>query len=410
MTGAGKLPLSGILVLDVSTFIAAPYAAGILGEFGAEVIKVERPDGGDPMRQFGTPTERSDSSLAWLSEGRNKKSVTLDLKRPQGQELFRQLAAQSDVICENFRPGTLEKWNLGPADLEADNEALVWLRITGYGQTGPYKDRPGFARVAHGVGGLTHLSGFPGETPVTPGSTSLGDYISGLFGVIGVMMALRHRDATGQGQVIDLALFESVFRMLDEIAPRYAREGTIREPEGSGTVNACPHGHFPTGDGKWIAIACTTDKMFERLCKAMDQDAGADAAGGAGLLEAYGQQATRLAARDVVNDAVNRWTASYDRDALMRVCLDCEVPAGPINTIADIFDDPHFKARNVLTSMMLEDLGEIVVPSPLPKLSKTPGQISHLGPRLGQHNDEVYGGLLGVSAVALEKLKAEGVI
>ncbi|NQU59611.1 MAG: CoA transferase [Rhodospirillales bacterium] len=414
MTGAAKLPpklpLSGIRALDVSTFIAAPYAAGILGEFGAEVIKVERPDGGDPMRQFGTPTQRSDSTLAWLSEGRNKKSVTLDLKHPEGQELFRQLAAQSDVICENFRPGTLEKWNLGPADLEADNEGLIWFRVTGYGQTGPYKDRPGFARVAHGVGGLTHLSGFPGETPVTPGSTSLGDYISGLFGVIGVMMALRHRDATGQGQVIDLALFESVFRMLDEIAPRYAREGTIREPEGAGTVNACPHGHFPTGDGKWIAIACTTDKMFERLCKAMDQDAGAGAAAGAGLLEAYGQQATRLAARDVVNDVVNRWTASLDRDALMQVCLDCEVPAGPINTIADIFDDPHFKARNVLTSMMLEDLGEIVVPSPLPKLSKTPGQITHLGPRLGQHNDEVYGGLLGVSAVALEKLKAEGVI
>ncbi|MEE8351238.1 MAG: CoA transferase [Rhodospirillales bacterium] len=410
MTGASKLPLSGIRVLDVSTFIAAPYAAGILGEFGAEVIKVERPDGGDPMRQFGTPTERSDSSLAWLSEGRNKKSVTLDLKHPQGQELFRQLAAQSDVICENFRPGTLEKWNLGPADLEADNEGLIWFRVTGYGQTGPYKDRPGFARVAHGVGGLTYLSGFPGKPPVTPGSTSLGDYISGLFGVIGVMMALRHRDATGQGQVIDLALFESVFRMLDEIAPRYAREGTIREPEGSGTVNACPHGHFPTGDGKWIAIACTTDKMFERLCKAMDQNPGGAAAAGAGLFEAYGQQAIRLTEREVVNDAVNRWTGSLDRDTLMQVCLDCEVPAGPINTIADIFDDPHFKARNVLTSMMLGDLGEIVVPSPLPKLSKTSGQINHLGPRLGQHNDEVYGGLLGVSAVAFEKLRAERVI
>jgi len=410
MTGASKLPLSGIRVLDVSTFIAAPYAAGILGEFGAEVIKVERPDGGDPMRQFGTPTERSDSSLAWLSEGRNKKSVTLDLKCPQGQELFRQLAAQSDVICENFRPGTLEKWNLGPADLEADNEGLIWFRVTGYGQTGPYKDRPGFARVAHGVGGLTHLSGFPGKPPVTPGSTSLGDYISGLFGVIGVMMALRHRDATGQGQVIDLALFESVFRMLDEIAPRYAREGTIREPEGSGTVNACPHGHFPTGDGKWIAIACTTDKMFERLCKAMDQYPGGATAAGADLFEAYGQQAIRLTEREVVNDAVNRWTGSLDGDTLMQVCLDCEVPAGPINTIADIFDDPHFKARNVLTSMMLEDLGEIVVPSPLPKLSKTSGQINHLGPRLGQHNDEVYGGLLGVSAVAFEKLKAERVI
>ena len=402
-----KPPLSGIRVLDLSTFIAGPYTASILGEFGADVIKVERPGTGDPMRQFGTPTERTDSSLAWLSEGRNKKSVTLDLKQPEGQALFRQLAEKSDVICENFRPGTLEKWNLGPVNLEDGNEGLVWFRLTGYGQTGPYKDRPGFARIAHAVGGLTHLSGFPGETPVTPGSTSLGDYISGLFGVIGVMMALRHRDATGHGQIIDLALFESVFRMLDEIAPRYAREGTVRAPEGAGTVNACPHGHFPTRDGKWIALACTTDKMFERLCRAMDHD---DGNVGEDLFKAYADQATRLASQDSVIGTASRWTESLDRDALMQVCIDFEVPAGPINTIADIFDDPHFKARGMLTSMMLDDLGEIVVPAPLPKLSKTPGEIRTLGPRLGEHNDEIYGGLLGISATALEKLKINRVI
>ena len=242
---------------------------------------------------------------------------------------------------------------------------------------------------------------------MTPGSTSLGDYISGLFGVIGVMMALRHRDATGEGQVIDLGLFEAVFRMLDEIAPRYALEGTVREPEGSGTVNACPHGHFPTGDDKWIAIACTTDKMFERLCRAMDHDGGKD---GAALFKAYAEQAPRLAARDVVNDTVKRWTGSLDRDALMRVCIEYEVPAGPINTIADIFEDPQFKARGVLSRVMLEDIGEIVVPSPLPKMSKTPGQISSLGPRLGQHNEEIFGRLLGVSGAALEKLKKDGVV
>lgn len=407
MTGNGKLPLSGIRVLDLSTFIAGPYTASILGEFGAEVIKVERPGDGDPMRQFSTPTERKDSSLAWLSESRNKKSVTLDLKQPKGQALFRKLVGLSDVVCENFRPGTLEKWNLGPVDLENENEGLIWFRLTGYGQTGPYKNRPGFARIAYAVGGLTHLSGFPGEIPVTPGSTSLGDYISGLFGVVGVMMALRHRDATGQGQVIDLGLFESVFRMLDEIAPRYAREGTVREPEGSGTVNACPHGHFPTRDEKWVAIACTTDKMFERLCRAMDHGGGTI---GEGLFKAYAEQATRLANRDTVIGTVNRWTDSLDRDALMQVCIDFEVPAGPINTIADIFDDPHYKARGVLTSMMLDDLGEIVVPSPLPKLSKTPGEIRNLGPRLGEQNGEIYGGLLGVFAATLGTLKKDGVI
>jgi crotonobetainyl-CoA:carnitine CoA-transferase CaiB-like acyl-CoA transferase len=189
LTEQAKLPLCGIRVLDLSTFIAGPYSAGILGEFGAEVIKIEKPGVGDPMRQFGTPTERKDSSLAWLSEGRNKKSITLDLKKAAGQSLFRDLVKQSDIICENFRPGTMEKWGLGPSDFENETKGLIWFRLTGYGQTGPYKDRPGFARIAHAFGGLTYLSGFPGEIPVTPGSTSLGDYISGLFGFIGIMMS-----------------------------------------------------------------------------------------------------------------------------------------------------------------------------------------------------------------------------
>ncbi len=395
--------MTGVRVLDAATFIAAPYTATILGEFGAEVIKVERPDGGDPFRYFGTATERDDSTLAWLSESRNKKSVTLDLKQPEGQELFRRLAAKSDVICENFRPGTLEKWNLGWDQLSRENPGLVLLRITGYGQTGPYKDRPGFARVAHAVGGLTHLSGHPGETPVTPGSTSLGDYISGLYGAIGVMMALRHRDHTGKGQVIDLGLYESVFRMLDEIAPVYAKTGFVREPEGTGTINACPHGHFPTRDGKSVALACTTDKMFLRLCRAMGEE-------GTELAEAFGEQKKRLAGRDEVNKRVGDWIGAMDRDALMAVCLEFEVPAGPINTIADIFDDPQFQARGDLTAVTVAGLGEVVVPSPLPKLSETPARITSLGPGLGEHNEDVYGGLLGLSAEQLEKLRQDGVV
>ena len=397
------LPLTGVRVLDAATFIAAPYTATILGEFGAEVIKVERPDGGDPFRYFGTATERDDSTLAWLSESRNKKSVTLDLKQPEGQALFRRLAAKSDVICENFRPGTLEKWGLGWDRLSRENQGLVLLRITGYGQTGPYKDRPGFARVAHAIGGLTHLAGHPGETPVTPGSTSLGDYISGLYGAVGVMMALRHRDQTGRGQVIDLGLYESVFRMLDEIAPVYAKTGFVRGPEGTGTLNACPHGHFPTKDGKWVAIACTTDKMFERLCKAMGE-------GGAAFAEAYGEQAKRLAARDEVIERVNEWTGSMDRDSLMTVCLEFQVPVGPINSIADIFADPHIKARGNLEEVTLADLGPVVVPSVIPKLSETPGEIRALGPGLGEHNGEIYGGLLDLSAEEIAKLEKDGVI
>ena len=264
-------PLSGVRVLDAATFIAAPYTASILGEFGAEVIKVERPGEGDPFRRFGTPSGRPDSTLAWLSEGRNKKSVTIDLGTTEGADLFRRLAAVSDVVCENFRPGTMEKWGLGWEELSAANPGLVMLRISGYGQTGPYKDRPGFARVAHAFGGLTYLAGMPGGTPVTPGSTSLGDYMSGLYGAVGVLLALRQRENTGLGQVIDVALYESVFRVLDEIAPAYARGGKVRDPEGAGTLNACPHGHFQAGDGRWVAIACTSDKMFERLARAMDR-------------------------------------------------------------------------------------------------------------------------------------------
>ena len=403
MAEARNLPLAGIRVLDTATFIAAPYAAAILGEFGAEVIKVECPQGGDPFRRFGTPTGRQDSTLAWLSEARNKKSVTLNLGKPKGAALFKRLARKSDVLTENFRPGTLEKWGLGPDELRRHNPGLVVLRITGYGQTGPYKDRPGFARVAHAFGGLTYLSGLPGGPPVTPGSTSLGDYIAGLHGAVGVLMALRSRDTTGRGQDIDLGLYESVMRMLDEIAPAYAAQGTVREAEGMGTLNACPHGHFLTKDEKWVAIACTTDKMFARLCKAMGDD-------GAPLAEAYGEQAKRLAARDQVIERVNAWTVSMDRDTLMTVCLEFQVPVGPINSIADIFADPHIQARGNLEEVMLADLGRVVVPSVIPKLSETPGEINTLGPGLGEHNQEIYGGLLDLSADEIAKLEKDGVI
>ena len=283
-------PLSGVRVLDIACFIAAPYAATLMGEFGADVIKVEHPSGGDPLRQFGTKTDLPNQSLAWLNEARNKRSITLNLSKPEGAEMLKKLAKNCDVICENFRPGTLEKWGLGYDELSKVNPRLILLRISGYGQSGPYKDRPGFARIAHAFGGLTYLSGLPGEIPVTPGSTSLGDYMTGMNGCIGIMMALRHREKTGKGQVIDCALFESVFRILDEIAPRYSFDGFVREPEGTGTLNACPHGHFPCKDDKFIAIACTTDKMFERLTAAMQRP---------DLREKFGAQSTRLANREI---------------------------------------------------------------------------------------------------------------
>ncbi|MCZ6465807.1 MAG: CoA transferase [Alphaproteobacteria bacterium] len=397
------LPLSGVRVLDVATFIAAPYCTAILGEFGAEVIKVEQPGSGDPFRRFGTPTGRADSTLAWLSEGRNKRSVTLNLRHPEGADLFRRLVAKSDVVCENFRPGTLEKWGVGWETLSARNPGLIMLRISGYGQTGPYKDRPGFARIAHAVGGLSNLAGMPGETPVTPGSTSLADYMSGLYGAVGVLLALRHRDRTGRGQYIDIGLYEAVFRMLDEMAPVYGRTGKVRDREGAGTANACPHGHFQTRDDRWVAIACTTDKMFGRLAEAMGQPELASAG-------RYGQQARRLANRDEVDRLASRWVGSMSLAEVMEICLAHEVPCGPLNTIADIFADPHFKARGNLVTIDDPEVGEVVVPSVIPRLSATPGRIAHLGPALGDANEDVLGNLLGLSGEEMARLRDAKVI
>ena len=397
------LPLSGVRVLDVATFIAAPYCTAILGEFGAEVIKVEQPGSGDPFRRFGTPTGRADSTLAWLSEGRNKRSVTLNLRDSEGADLFRRLVAKSDVVCENFRPGTLEKWGVGWETLSALNPGLIMLRISGYGQTGPYKDRPGFARIAHAVGGLSNLAGMPGETPVTPGSTSLADYMSGLYGAVGVLLALRHRDRTGRGQYIDIGLYEAVFRMLDEMAPVYGRTGKVRGREGAGTANACPHGHFQTRDDRWVAIACTTDKMFGRLAEAMGQPELASAG-------RYGQQARRLANRDEVDRLASRWVGSMSLAEVMEICLAHEVPCGPLNTIADIFADPHFKARGNLVTIDDPEVGEVVVPSVIPRLSATPGRIAHLGPALGDANEDVLGNLLGLSGEEMARLRDAKVI
>ena len=394
-------PMDGIRVLDIGTFIAAPHAASILGEFGAEVLKIENPKGGDPWRQFGTATEAPNRSLAWLTEARNKRSITLNLRDSEGAELFKRLVTNADVICENFRPGTLEKWGIGWDVLKEINPRLILFRVSGYGQDGPYKDRPGFARIGHAVGGLTHLSGIPGEIPVTPGSTSLGDYMTGMYGAIGILLALRHRDITGKGQTVDMALYASVFRVLDEMVPRYARTGHIRGPEGTGTLNACPHGHFPCGDGSFVAIACTTDKMFERLCSAMKR---------VDLWEIYGEQTKRLEERDKVIDEVTVWTTSMTRDEVIECCVSYDVPAGAINSVADIFKDPHFKAREDLVSINVPGVGDVVVPAVYPKLSETPGTIRCLGPELGDANDEVYGDWLGLSKEDRIRLSHKGVI
>jgi succinyl-CoA:(S)-malate CoA-transferase subunit A len=396
--------MSGVRVLDVGTFLAGPHAASILGEFGAEVLKIEHPIAGDPMRRFGTPTKRHDATLAWLTEGRNRKSVTVDLRQDEGVKIFLKLVAKSDVLIENFRPGTMEEWGLGWPILSGANPGLVMLRVSGYGQTGPYRRRSGFAHIAHAFGGLSYLAGFPGETPVVPGTVPLGDYTSSLYGAIGILLALRHRDKTGRGQVIDIGIYEAVFRQLDEIAGAYGMFGTVREREGAGSFVAVPHGHFRTKDDQWIAIACTTDKMFERLAEAMGKpELAADTL--------YGEQRKRLTARDLVNQIVIEWVASLERDEVLRRCLEKQVPVGSVNSISDIFADEHFRKRGNLARAEAEGLaGEIVVPGVLPTLSESPGRITNLGPPLGNATCDVMRDLLSLAAEDIERLRKQRVI
>ena len=374
-------PLDGVRVLDLSTFIAGPYGASILGEFGAEVIKVEHPQGGDPGRRFGTATDIPDLSLAFLSDSRNKVSVTLDLKAPGDRAKLVELARRSDALIENFRPGTLEKWGVGPEVLHEANPALVICRITGYGQTGPYRDRPGFARIAHAVGGLTHLAGMPDGPPVTPGSSSLADYFSGMYGALGIMMALRVAGKTGRGQVIDVSLYESIFRILDEVAPAYQRNGIVRGREGMMTRQVCPHGHFECGDGKWVAIACTSDRMWDRLARKVL--ARPD------LAESHPTTKSRLSDRALIDGVVEAFTSAHPMQQVVELCTQGDVPCGPINSIAEIFEDPHFSARGAIQRIVHPELGEIAVPATFPHLSATPGRIDRLGPVLGDFNDRL---------------------
>ncbi|MBM4238168.1 MAG: CaiB/BaiF CoA transferase family protein [Gammaproteobacteria bacterium] len=396
-------PLDGVRVIDVGNFLAGPYAGTIMAEFGAEVIKIEHPQGGDPMRRFGTTTARPDATLKWLSESRNKKSVTCDLRQPEGVALLLKLVAKSDILIENFRPEAMESWGLGWDVLRAANPRLVMLRVTGYGQTGPYRRRAGFAHIAQAFGGLNYLAGFPGETPVLPGTVPLGDYVASLFGAIGTLIALRHAEQTGRGQIVDVGIYEAIFRILEEIAAAYGLHGVVREREGSGSFVACPHGHFRTRDDRWIAIACTTDKMFERLAAAMERPELASA-------ELYGDQRKRLAARETVDAIVIDWVASLDRKEILDRCLAMEVPAGKVNSIADIFEDEHFLARSNLSVLQAEGLGEVVVPGVVPRLSKTPGRITHLGPTLGDATVTVLTELLKLNAAEIAALREQRII
>jgi crotonobetainyl-CoA:carnitine CoA-transferase CaiB-like acyl-CoA transferase len=394
LTGA----LDGVRVLDLGTRIAAPFCAGLLGEQGAEVIKIEQPRGGDFMREIGPFVDGY--SLFWAVEGRGRKSVTLDLRTPEGQDVLRRLAATADVVVENFRPGTLEGWNIGPDRL---TDRLVTVRISMFGQDGPYTLRPGLDRVGIGYGGLLHLTGYPDRPPVRVGVT-ISDYLTGVFAAHSAVAALYARDARGGGgAVIDAALYGSVLRILEWTLPAYDRLGTVRSREGNRLANSAPLDNYPSADGKYVCIVAGSDANFTRLCKAMERP---------DLLDdpRFAKLADRAAHGDTINGIVAEWTASLDARAIEERCVAHDVPVATAYTSADIFADPHFAARHDLVTVDDPVVGALRQQAPYPRrVGETPTAPAG-APRLGEHTDSVLSELLHLSTADIDALRAKGVV
>jgi formyl-CoA transferase len=400
MSTTAQLPLAGLRVIEMGSLIAGPFAAKTLGDFGAEVIKIEPPGSGDPLRSWRT--EEGVTSVWWHVQARNKKSVAIDLRQPEGQELVRRLADEADVVIENFRPGTLEQWGLDYDTLAKRNPKLIMLRVSGYGQTGPLRDLAGFGVVAEAMGGFRYITGVPGEAPVRPG-ISIGDSLSALHGVIGILLALYHRVANGgQGQMIDVALYESVFNMMEGAVPEYDRHGVIREPAGSALQGIAPTNAYPTADGRYVLIAGNGDGIFKRLMKLIGRDdLGED--------PELARNPGRVAQMSRIDGAIAAWSARRSLEDCLAALGEARVPAGKIYTVKDIVEDEHYQARDMLRTVTLNDGSQLKVPGVVPKLSATPGRFEGGGPDLGQHTESVLADL-GVDAARLRELKQKGVI
>jgi crotonobetainyl-CoA:carnitine CoA-transferase CaiB-like acyl-CoA transferase len=398
MSGA----LDGLVVLDLATFIAAPFCCTLLGEFGAEVIKVEQPGLGDDLRRLGHRAGEGVSYM-WLVEARNKKSITCNLREPEGQALIMRLAASADILAENFRPGTMEKWNLGYDALARVNPRLVMVRISAFGQTGPSRERPGFGRIAGAVSGISYISGYPDRPPVSPGTPTIPDYLAGVTGALGALAAIENRHRTGLGQVVDVALYAPMLRMLDEMIPVHGALGKIRERIGSGTEYVVPHNHYRARDGSWIAVACTNDRMFERLT--------VDAMGQPELRAEFPSMDERIRRRDEVDARVQAWVGALDgAEALARLDA-AQVPCGRVNSVKDLFADEHMRVREDLIPVPGPDGRPLWMPGIVPKLSRTPGEVTGAGPAtVGAHNLEIYGGRLGLTREDLAALGRRGIV
>ncbi len=397
----GRRPLDGVRVLELGQLLAGPFAGCILGYFGAEVIKVEPPGAGDPLR--GWRVLQRGTSLWWRSLARNKKCISLNLRESRGRSLARRLADEADVLIENFRPGTMEKWGLGPDELKRTNPRLVYARISGYGQTGPYASRPGFASVCEGIGGLRHLNGFPGGPPVRT-NLSLGDSLSGLHAALGILLALIERDgdAPSEGQVVDVALFESVFNLLEGVVPEYDGAGVVRGPSGSTVTGIVPTNTYRCEDGKYVVIGGNADSIFVRLMNAAGR---ADLAHDPRLADNAG----RVEHEEEIDRAISAWTATLEADEVVERLAAEAVPAGPIYSVADMARDPHFQARGLFESVEI-DGKPLQVPAITPRLSATPGRTDWPGPEVGAHTEEILGERLGLSQAEIETLRREGIV
>lgn len=395
-------PLAGIKVLELGTLIAGPFAARFLGEFGAEVIKVEDPNGGDPLRKWRMLyPEAGGTSLWWAVQARNKKSVTVNLKAPEGKKIVCELARDADVVVENFRPGLLEKLGLGYDVLSAENPGLVMVRLSGYGQTGPYRDRPGFGSIAEAMGGLRHITGFPDLPPPRIG-ISIGDSIAALHAVIGAMMALHHRQASGgKGQVVDVALYEAVFNMMESVVPEYGVYGAVRERTGAALPGIVPSNTYACRDGQ-IVIGGNSDPIFKRLMTAIGRS---DLANDPALAQNDG----RVPRTQEIDEAIGAWLAGRTIDEALEVLNAADVPVGRIYSVADMFDDPQYAAREMIQRFKWQGALDIALPNVTPKLSVTPGGTRWLGPELGEHTDEVLHGL-GYDDEAIASLRERKIV
>jgi formyl-CoA transferase len=396
----GAPPLKGLKVIELGTLIAGPFCARILAEFGAEVIKIESPDGGDPLRQWRKLYKGT--SLWWFVQARNKKSVTVNLKSPQGQEIVRRLVKDADIVVENFRPGALEKWGLGWDRLAIINPGLVMVRLSGYGQTGPYRDQTGFGAIGESMGGIRFLTGYPDRPPVRVG-ISLGDSLAAMYGVIGALMAIYHREVNGgKGQVVDVALYESVFSLMESLLPEYDLLGFVRERSGASLPGIVPSNTYSCRDGKYVVIGANSDAIFKRTMLAIGRE---DLANDPGLASNTG----RVPRTEELDQTIGDWTSRHELEQVLSVLNRAEVPASKIYSIADIVNDAHYQARQMIQQFKLKDGQTLKLPGIVPKLSETPGETEWLGPELGEHTAEVLSAL-GIDSEQQKVLKRQGII